>query len=118
MSLLDRELEDVTVYLEEVTTDSDGNTLTRPSTTGIPARAAFSVAAASGTSARRAEQDNEGFESETSYRMRFPRSFPYVLEAQSRVLWRGKYWAVIGDPQIHYMGSSLIDHTYYMIRRS
>ena len=39
MSLLNRGTEVVTVFPEEVTTDADGNTRTRPSTVGVVARA-------------------------------------------------------------------------------
>lgn len=117
MSLLDRSRENIVVYLEEVITDSDGNTITRASTTGIPARATIQVLAQSGTSSRRAEQDNEGFEIEEVYRLRFPRSFPHVLGAQSRIEWRGQYWALVGDPR-RYNGSRRTTHLDYTIRRS
>ena len=95
MSLLDTgaRYQQVTVYPEELVIDSDGNKRTRPSTTGIPALARLQVANQSGTSARRAEQDNEGFESEKVYRMRFPRSFTKehgILGAQSQIEWRGQ----------------------------
>ncbi|RJQ79975.1 hypothetical protein D5S17_09395 [Pseudonocardiaceae bacterium YIM PH 21723] len=117
MSLLDKATEDITVYLEEKTTDRDGNIMTRPSEIGIPAKAVIQLLAQSGTSQRRAEQDNEGFEIETAYRMRLPRSFPHVLGAQSRIQWRGEYWAVIGD--VHrYSGSARTAHMDYTIRRT
>ncbi|GAB3475291.1 hypothetical protein GCM10027521_04880 [Amycolatopsis cihanbeyliensis] len=117
VSLLDTGVEDVTVYPEEVTQDRDGNTITRPSATGIPAKATIQLKAQSGTSSRRAEQDNEGFETETVYRLRFPRSFPHVLGAQARIEWRGEYWAVIGDAQ-RFNGSHKTRHIDYTIRRS
>lgn len=59
VSLLDRSNEIVTVF-PEVTTDSDGNTVTQPSATGIETRAWISPIPQSGTSARRAEQDDGG----------------------------------------------------------
>ncbi len=117
MSLLDKATEDVVVYLEEVTADSDGNTITRPSATGIPARAMIQLQAQSGTSARRSEQDNEGFETESVYRLRFPRAFGHVLGAQARISWRGQYWAIIGDAQI-FNGSPRTRHLDYTIRRT
>jgi hypothetical protein len=117
MSLLDRANEDVVVYLEEEWTDTDGNLMTRPSSTGIPAKATIQLAAQSGTSARREEQDNEGFETEATYRLRFARSFPYVLGAQSRISWKGQYWAVIGDAH-YYNGSPRTRHFDYTIRRT
>lgn len=120
MSLLDKANEDVLIYPEETWTDSDGNVMTRPSATPIPVKVTLQVATASGTSARRAEQDNEGFETELSYRMRPPRSFTTVLGAQARVEWpvgSGQYWAVIGDAH-QYMGSAKTAHIDYTIRRS
>lgn len=117
MSLLDKANEDVVVYLEEEWTDRDGNLGTRPSAVGIPAKATIQPAAQSGTSARRSEQDNEGYETEGVYRIRFARSFPYVLGAQSRVEWNGQYWALIGDVHL-YNGSPRTRHVDYTIRRS
>ncbi|TCO56905.1 hypothetical protein [Actinocrispum wychmicini] len=117
MSLLDRAHEDILVFPEETTVDSDGNIMTRPSQTGIPARAVIQMLAQSGTSARRSEQDNEGFESEEVYRLRFPRSFPYVLSAQARIEWRGQYWAIVGEAR-RYNGSARTRHMDYTIRRT
>ncbi|ALA48128.1 head closure Hc1 [Mycobacterium phage Phlei] len=102
MSLLDHgaRYDDVIVYPEETITDEDGNTFTRPSKTGIPAKARFQIMNQSGTSARRAEQDNEGFLTEKIYRMRFPRSFTAehgILGAQSIIIWNGEKWSVFGD---------------------
>lgn len=116
-NLLDRGMEPVTVYLEEVTTDADGNTWTRAATEGIDTMATIQVAAASGTSSRRAEQDNEGFETEENWRIRFPRQFPYVLGAQSKVEWRGLTYSVVGDAR-RYNGSRRTAHIEYIIRRS
>jgi hypothetical protein len=116
VSLLDSGNEDVVVYLEETTTDMDGNTRTRPSTTGIPAKARIQVQGQSGTSARRSEQDNEGYESEKVYKVRFPRSWPYVLGAQSQIEWRGERWAVFGDVNL-YNGSSRTAHVDYTMKR-
>jgi hypothetical protein len=117
MSLLDRVNEDVIVFLEEEYTDSDGNVMVRPSTTGFSAQAMIQPAAQSGTSARRAEQDNEGFETEENYRVRFSRSFPYELKPQSRLEWRGEYWSVVGFP-VRYSSSRRTRHLDYMIRRT
>ena len=118
MSLLDGggRYEPVTVYLEEVVTDIDGNTRTRPSTTGIQATARFQVQGQSGTSARRAEQDNEGFMTEKVYKMRFPRSFKRVLGAQAQIEWRGERWVVFGDVN-RYNGSPNTSRHTYTIRR-
>lgn len=117
MSLLDTANEDCIVYLEETHVSKDGNLMTRASATGIPARATFQLAAASGTSSRRSEQDNEGFEVESNYRVRFSRDFPYVLGAQSKIGWRGTLWSLVGDARF-YNGSTTTAHVDYLIRRT
>lgn len=117
MSLLDKGRETVTIYPEVTWTDRDGNIMTGPSSEGTVTKASLQPAAQSGTSARRAEQDNEGFETETAYRMRLPRSFPFVLQAQSRVEWNGEYWSVIGDA-FKFNSSDKTKHFEYTIRRT
>jgi hypothetical protein len=118
VSLLDRQgAESIVVYLDETFTDSDGNLMRRASTTGIPYTATIQVLAQSGTSSRRAEQDNEGFESEEMYRMRLPRSFPHIIGAAAEVEWLGLRWAVIGKVR-RYNGSPRTHHYDYMIRRT
>lgn len=116
MSLLDTGREDVLVFLEEAVTDKDGNIRTRPSQVGIPAKARIQVQGQSGTSARRAEQDNEGYETEKVYRVRFPRSFPHTIGAQSEIEWRGARWAVFGDAN-YYNGSRRTARTSYTMKR-
>lgn len=121
MSLLDTgaRYQPCIVFPEVQDVDADGNKRTRPSTTGIPAIARFQVANQSGTSARRAEQDNEGFESEKIYRMRFPRSFTKqngVLGAQSQIEWNGARWAVFGDATV-YDSSPALSRVDYQIKR-
>jgi hypothetical protein len=77
------------------------------------------VANQSGTSARRAEQDNEGFETEKVYRMRFPRSFTKehgTLGAQSQIEWKGKRWALFGDAT-EYDSSPALARVDYTIKR-
>lgn len=118
MSRLDRPGRDtVTVYLEEEFTDPDGNLMTRASTTGITTSATVQISQASGTSARRAEQDNEGFETEETYKVRFPRSFPHILGAQSKIEWQGRLYSVFGDVQ-RYNGSDRTAHSWYAVRRT
>lgn len=122
MGLLDTgaRYQPVVVYKEEMVIDSDGNKFTKPSTTGIDAIARLQVANQSGTSARRAEQDNEGFESEKVYRMRFPRSFTKehgVLGAQSQIVWRGERWSLFGDAT-EYDSSPALSRVDYTIKRS
>lgn len=118
MSLLDRgdQFEPCTVYLEELVTDSDGNKLTRASQVGTPAMARFEIQGQSGTSSRRQEQDNEGFESEKVYKIRFPRSWPHRIGAQSKIVWRGEKWAVFGDEN-RYNRSRRTAHVDYTIKR-
>lgn len=121
MSLLDTgaRYQPCVVYPEVLTIDADGNKFTKPSTTGIPAIARFQVANQSGTSARRAEQDNEGFSTEKVYRMRFPRSFTKTngtLGAQSEIVWNGQRWALFGDATI-YDSSPALSRVDYTIKR-
>ena len=125
----------MTVYPEIMVVDEDGNKFTKPAyeptTVGydvnddpivvgpIEAIARLQVANQSGTSARRAEQDNEGFETEKVYRMRFPRSFTKqygVLGAQSQILWRGERWALFGDAT-EYDSSPALSRVDYTIKR-
>lgn len=118
MSLLDTGpgFEPCTVYPEETTTDADGNTITRASTTGIAARARIQIQGQSGTSSRRSEQQAEGFESERVYTAQFPRGFR-ILGAQAAIEWRGERWSIFGDVQ-RYTGSRRTAHEVYTIRRS
>lgn len=115
MGLLDRGTEDVIVYPEEVVTDMDGNIRTRPSANGFPARARMQPLGQTGTSSRRQEQDNEGFESERVYNIRFPRNFP-ILGAQSEIEWRGVRWALFGT-EVIYNNSPRTSHVTYTIKR-
>jgi hypothetical protein len=116
MSLLDRGNVDITVFLEETTTDVDGNTITRPSATGTPAKVRMDFQVQTGTSARRSEQDNEGFETEQAYVIRFPRSWTTVIGAQSQIEWDGARWSVQGDRSI-YNRSPGTAHDEYKIKR-
>lgn len=116
MSLLDLGLnEDVIVYPEVSVEDDDGNLRTKPASTGIATKARLDVLGQSGTSSRRQEQDNEGYESERVYSIRFPRGFPQ-LGAQSQVEWRGERWALFGDVN-RYTRSRRTSHTTYTIKR-
>jgi len=115
-SILDRGCtDDVIVYMEEVVTDMDGNIRTRPSAVGIPTKARMQPMGQSGTSSRRQEQDNEGFESEKVYSCRFPRGFP-ILGMQSQIEWNGQRWAIFGDVN-RYNSSPLTAHDVYTLKR-
>src|SRR5690606_23664267 len=119
MSLLDRGNFDVIVYPEITTTDADGNVHTRASTTGIPARAMIQVASQSGTSARRAEQDNAGFECEEVYRVPFRRAEDAQLcqlGPQSKIEWNCYNWSVYGILQLYASGRRTRHHDYLIIR--
>lgn len=117
MSLLDTGRETVVIFQEIETTDADGNTITKAGPTGVETVATVQLLAQSGTSARRAEQDNEGFESEQAYRMRLPRSFPFEIGAQAQIEWLGVRWSINGKPR-RYNGSDRTAHTDYIIRRT
>lgn len=118
MSLLDRGRETVTVYQEETYTSPDGNPSVRAGTVGVTAsNVVVQLLAQSGTSQRRAEQDNEGFETEEMYRMRLPRSFPFVIGAAGKVVWRGLEWSIIGKAR-RYNSSPRTRHFDYVIRRT
>ena len=116
MSLLDSGTEDIIIFPEEKVIDIDGNIRTRPSKQGIPARARLQPVGMSGTSSRRQEQDNEGYEGEKVYWMRLPRSFSCELGAQSQIEWRGARWAVFGDAN-RYTNSPRTNHLTYTVKR-
>lgn len=116
MSLLRRTNSTVTVYPEVEWFDTDGNRMTGPAKTGFSLRVMIQPMPQSGTSARRSEQDNEGFESEQSYRMRVLAGSP-KLEQQARLDWNGEWWSIVGPP-VQYRGSSRTAHTDYTIRRT
>ena len=116
MSLLDRGCnETVVVYPEVVSTDIDGNVFTKASNTGITTKARIQWQGQSGTASRRQEQDNEGFESEKVYSIRFPRGFQ-ILGAQSQVQWQGVRWVLFGDVN-RYNSSRDTAHQTYTIKR-
>lgn len=120
MSLLDRAKEDVVVYPEIVVLDDDGNELLVPAAVGYPAKAEIQPARQSGTSARRAEQDNEGYETEQTYRLRFTRRHDAThapLGQGAQVEWRGQRWSLVGLPTL-YRGSRRTAHIDYQIRRN
>jgi len=128
MSLLDRGegYEPCVVYPVVTRVDDDGNTLTKASTTGIATVGRFQVQGQSGTSSRRAEGNDEGFDSERVYTVRFPNSFTDEhgeLGAQAQIGWRtdalGREarWQVYGPVQ-RYGSSRRTRHVVYTIRRS
>lgn len=120
MSLLDKAHQDIIVFPQESFQDDLGNVLFRPSATGYAAKAEIQPARQSGTSARRAEQDNEGYETEENYRLRFSRAHDRThpaLGQGSQVEWKGERWSVVGEPTF-YMGGRRTAHIDYQIRRN
>lgn len=118
MSLLDRGNADIELYQEELVFDKDGNAHTQAAKVPTPLRVWLAPIGQSGTSARRAEQDNEGFETEKVMRMRLLRK-DHGLEigAQAKVVFEGQEWSVFGD-RTKYMGSPRTAHHDYMLRRA
>jgi hypothetical protein len=120
MALLDKAREPVIVYPEIEDQDDLGNIILRAADVGYVAMATIQPARQSGTSARRAEQDNEGYETEENYRLRFTRKHDRergMLGQGSEIEWRGQRWYIVGKPTI-YNGSRRTAHIDYSIRRS
>lgn len=118
MSLLDRGNQSIVLYPEEAVVDGDGNIRTRASKTGIPIRVWLQPQGQSGTAARRAEQDSEGYESEKVLRMRLRRQDRGLqIGAQSAVEFNGQRWSVFGDEWV-YQGSERTKHRVFNLRRS
>lgn len=122
MSLLDTWNEEVLVFPETSWTSPDGNPMqgVKPDAVGIPAKAEIQVQAASGTSARRMEQDNEGFETEENYALRFPRAEDArigELGPQSQIEWNGARWSLNGFAA-RYNGSARTRRRWYSLRRA
>lgn len=114
MSLLNRGNEVVTVFPEEVFTDRDGNTRTRPGSVGVVVRA--SVQPINST-----EPDMPGGSHTVSrYRLRLAGGWPTgggILGAQAQVEWRGKRYSIEGDAQFH-TGSPRTAHAVYTMVKS
>jgi hypothetical protein len=118
MSLLYRGRETVTIYHAEEWISEDGNIMYRPSTTDVEvlSNCVVQLAAQSGTSARRAEQDEEGYDLEEMYRFRPPVSYTREIHFASQIEWHGLRWNIMGHPR-RYNGSDRTHHIDYMIRR-
>lgn len=118
MSLLDRGNATVLLYPEELVYSRDGNPFTRASDTPIEIEVWLAQMGQSGTAARRAEQDKEGFETEKVMRMRMLRKNHGIrIGAQSKVVWEGKKYSVFGDVS-PYFGSPRTEHYDYTLRRA
>lgn len=118
MSLLDKGNADILLYPEIAVTDADGNIRTKASDTPIPLRVLLQPVGQSGTAARRAEQDNEGYESEVVMRMRLLRKDGGIeVGAQAKVEYEGEIWSVFGPPR-RFFNSPRTQHFDYMLRRA
>lgn len=118
MSLLDRGNADIELYPEELVYDRDGNPHTQAAKEPVKLRVWLAPVGQSGTSARRAEQDNEGFETEKVMRMRLLRKDQGLeIGAQAKIKFEGQIWSVFGDCT-KYMGSPRTAHHDYMLRRA
>jgi hypothetical protein len=108
MSLLDRGTETVTVFPEEIVTDSDGNKRTRPALIGALVRAVVQPISSTANA-------DGGFNTETRYRLRLITS-PNILGAQTQIEWNGKRYSILGDAMI-YNGSRRTAHVEYVMVR-
>lgn len=118
MSLLDRGNAVVDLYPEVAVTDRDGNIRTCASDVSFPLEVWLQPQGQSGTAARRAEQDNEGYESEKVVRMRMLRkNHGIIIGAQAKIGWNGQMWSVFGDVSLT-MGSPRTAHHVYLLRRA
>lgn len=106
MSLLDRGNETVLVYPEEMVIDSDGNKRTRPSKVGVAVRAVVQPLSST--------EDADGTTSK--YRLRLI-GYTDLLGAQSAVEWRGKRYAIDGDPLVYNSSRRTAHVEYVMVRR-
>lgn len=111
MSLLSQGRQNVTVYPEETVIDSDGNTITRSSLTGIELRA--SVQPLSST-----EDVDGGFVIESRYRLRLAgqRGAAVVLGPRALLQWRGRMHSIDGDATVHESSRQTEHATYIMVR--
>lgn len=118
MSLLDKGRETVVIHHAEAWTSPDGNPMYR-ATGEVETldQCVVQLAAQSGTSARRAEQDEEGYDTEEVYRFRPPRSYTRVIHFESKVEWDGKLFSVIGHKR-PFNGSDNTAHVDYTLRRT
>jgi hypothetical protein len=107
VSLLHRPTDVVTVFEETAVTDSDGNTVTRPSTVGVVCKAVVQPLSST--------EDAEG--TTTKHRLRLVGWHGSQLGAQSAVEWNGKRYAVDGDPLVFNGSSRTARVEYVLIRR-
>lgn len=121
MSLLDKGNETLVIYPQASRLDADGNKINYADKNNpITVHGVVQLLAQSGTSARRSEQDEEGYDSEEMYRVRLTRAdIARVVDIlpQAQILWDNKTWAVFGYHQ-YYNGSPRTAHVDFMLRRT
>jgi head-tail adaptor len=113
MALIDRPGDQtVTVYPEVSWTDTDGNTVLRASSVGTV------VHGASVQPRQHSEEETGGASlTESTYRLRLPKSFTITLGSASRVVWNGRTFAVHGEPVVS-TGSIRTRRVEYTIKES
>lgn len=106
-------------YPEEAVIDIDGNTRTRASKTPIRLKIWVQPTGQSGTSARRAERDLEGFMTEEVLRLRLRREDEkkYDPQPQAKFVIEGEEWSVFGNAK-RFRGSPRTEHREYNLRRA
>lgn len=107
----------VTVFPEELITDSDGNKFTRPSAVGIVCKASVQPSLGPGSLGNREKDSDGGYYSISRYRLRLIGWQGGELGAQSQVEWNGKRYSIEGEP-IVYGGSRRTARTEYLMVRS
>lgn len=118
MSRLDKGNTLVMIFPEIESFDEDGNPFRKASDEGYERWVLIQPLPQSGTSARRAEQDNEGFETEQIYRMRFRRRDDFSeLGPRSYIIWNDEMWQVFGHPTL-YNSSPRTRHFDYTLKRT
>lgn len=107
MSLLNQGTHTVTVFAEVATTDADGNTITKPGTSGVVSRARIqplsSIEDANGTT--------------TTYSLRLVGWKGAPLGVRSAIEWNGKRYAIDGEPLV-YSSSHRTAHVEYVMVRN
>lgn len=113
MSLLDSGNELVTVFVEQATTDSDGNPVMEPAPVGVDVIARVQPI----NNIASSESHALGQELNTRYRLRVSRQTDVPYGPWSAVEWRGDRYEVLGEPEIH-SGSVRTRHITAVMRRA
>jgi len=117
MSLLDKGNQTIKVFHAQQYTSVDGNISYRVTDEfETVTECVVQVSAQSGTSARRAEQEDEGYTTEEVYRLRPPRRYTTIIDSRSQVEWDGRRWSVYGNVKT-FQGGPRTNHRDYTLRR-